>query len=547
VPAAEGQGLGLSYHGPSRCTVQADESAIERIATNLISNAVKFTPRGGSIDVELIEQGETVEVVVRDTGIGIDAEFKRRIFGRFEQGRPAVHAGSRGSGIGLSLVKELCEAHGGKVAVESPRGGGTLFRVTLPRTVAPAIEPQAEQPTDGVPVQTLHAMPNDFGLESTPPQESEVLEAVRTAAATVLVAEDEPGLRRAIGDVLRESYRVILAPDGLTALRLAERHLPDLLVTDVGMPGMDGLELTRRFRALPGNRLAPVVVLTAYTHLADRLAGFEAGAIDYVGKPFDALELTARIRSLLAMRQMALQLHQSEKLASLGTLSAGLAHEMRNPANAIVNAVEPLRGLLPPELVAKDQPAGQLLDVLRGCAEQLGLLSRQLLGFKRQGPLERAEMPFPAVLGRAVNQVHPLQACKFENRADYKGVIYCAGALVTQVLTNLLENAAHAAGPKGWVRLTSRVEGDRLILEVGDSGGGVPRELRERIFEPFFTTKPPGSGTGLGLTMAREIAMRHGGLLDVRDTSDGRVVFHLELPGVPGQGELAQPRAMGAS
>src|SRR5262249_10316333 len=162
-----------------------------------------------------------------------------------------------------------------------------------------------------------------------------------------------------------------------------DRHRPDLLVTDVGMPGMDGFELTRRFRELPGNRLAPVVVLTAHAGLTERLTGFDAGAIDYVLKPFDPAELRARIHSQLELRSAALKLSQSEKLAALGTLSAGLAHEMRNPANAIVNAIDPLRELLPPALLAPDQPVAQLLQVTRDCAEQVARLSKQLLDFKR--------------------------------------------------------------------------------------------------------------------------------------------------------------------
>ena len=98
-----------------------------------------------------------------------------------------------------------------------------------------------------------------------------------------------------------------------------------------------------------------------------------------------------------------------------------------------------------------------------------------------------------------------------------------------QVLSNLLENGAHAAGSGGWVQLHSRVDGERVVVEVTDSGAGVPLDLRERIFEPFFTTKPPGSGTGLGLTMARQIIERHGGILDVRETPGG-TLFHIEVP-----------------
>ena len=527
VPA-ERKGLQIAFHGPSRCVRFVDEEKLERVVTNLISNAIKFTPSGGAVQVDLQEDVRGVEIAVRDTGIGIDDDLRKRLFGRFEQGRPAVHAGARGSGIGLSIVKELTEAHGGCVSVESPRGGGSVFRVLLPAGAQVRAALVSDGDSSSAP---LRLVPEDFDASRATTPLPRVLEAQSgPARATILVAEDDPLLADAIGRLLAADYRVVLAGDGLTALRMAQQHLPDLLVSDVGMPGMDGLELTRRFRELPGNRLAPVVLLTAFANLADRLQGFDAGALDYIAKPFEPPELLARIRSQLELRALALRLSQSEKLAALGTLSAGLAHEMRNPANAIVNAIEPLAELLPAELRADEHPVGQLLGVLRECATQIALLSRQLLGFKRPGELEVQQTTVVELLGRAQALTQPLfKSIKLVEALEYKGPLACAASLLTQVLSNLLENGAHAAGAGGWVRIASHLSGERLVLEVSDSGPGVPVELRERIFEPFFTTKPPGSGTGLGLTTARQIVERHGGILDVREAGVG-TRFHLELP-----------------
>jgi signal transduction histidine kinase len=203
---------------------------------------------------------------------------------------------------------------------------------------------------------------------------------------------------------------------------------------------------------------------------------------------------------------------------------------MRNPANAIVNAIEPLAELLPPELHREDHPVAQLIDVLRECGKQIAMLSRQLLGFKRAGELEYQHTTVADVIARA----HALTSPLFKNVAlrdeiEYQGPLDCAAPLLTQVLSNLLENGAHAAGAGGWVKLASRVEAEKVVLEVSDSGKGVPVELRERIFEPFFTTKPPGGGTGLGLTMARDIIERHRGILDVREAPGG-TLFHIEVP-----------------
>jgi signal transduction histidine kinase len=521
-PAASAHGLVLGSAIPERCSVVVDQIAIERVVFNLLSNALKFTPRGGSIQVELIAKAGDVSIEVRDTGIGIDEDLRKRLFGRFEQG--AARAG--GSGIGLSLVRDLVQAHGGQVDVESQRGGGSKFKVHLPL----AIDTQPSGPRASALKLTSGAAPEDFGIKTHIATET-VLDPKGSARATVLIAEDDPALATAVARLLlADDYKVVVAPDGISALRLAEQYHPDMLVSDVGMPGMDGYELTRRFRALPGNRLAPVLLLSAFANVAERLAGFDAGAVDYVIKPFEPGELRARVKSQLALRALALKLASSEKLAALGTLSAGLAHEMRNPANAIVNAVEPLRELLPAELLTAEQPVAQLMDVLRDGSSQIALLSRQLLGFRRSGELARSEIVFGDLFSRALALVKPvLRDVELRDKLGYRGPLHCAGPLLTQVLTNLLENAAQAAGPKGWIEVMSRAENERFVLEVGDSGPGVPVDLREKIFEPFFTTKPPGQGTGLGLTTARDIVQRHLGLLEVRSAHRGSV-FHLELP-----------------
>jgi signal transduction histidine kinase len=534
-PAADAAGLVLSCEVPDNLHAMIDPVALERVMTNLLSNAVKFTPRGGRIALDLSRQADSIQLAVRDTGVGIDDDLLRRLFGRFEQGRGAANIRG-GSGIGLSLVKELVEAHGGRVDVERVRSGGTEFRVTLP-----ALEP-------GTPV-TGHAAPRlrptDYGLASAVVRSGDILTPARRAAATILVAEDDPKLAAAVAHLLAEEHRVIVALDGLAALDLARQHSPHLLITDVEMPGMDGIELTRRFRDVVGNKLAPVLILSALADPGDRLAGLDAGAVDYVVKPFDPRELKARVRSQLRMRDLALRLHRAEQLAALGTLSSGLAHELRNPANGIVNAVAPLRELLPADQLGEDAPVGQLLEVLEGCAEQIAFLSRQLLGFKRGGELELRTIGLDEIVERSLTLSRPaLRGIELRERLAATP-IRCAPPLLVQVMTNLLENAGHAAGTGGWVEIASHTRNGRVIVEVADSGPGVPAELRERVFEPFFTTKPPGVGTGLGLPLSRDIVHRHGGLLEIRER-DGRTIFTVELPdplaGAPSQA-LTAPAA----
>lgn len=232
------------------------------------------------------------------------------------------------------------------------------------------------------------------------------------------------------------------------------------------------------------------------------------------------------------MGDVAQRLRQAEQLSTLGVLTSGLAHEIRNPANGIANAIEPLLEQLPKEIVGPETGPGQLLEVLSDCAQQLSFLSRQLLGFKRDQGLELAPANLTELIKRAIRM-----AQRALTQVDVRTVfvvdqpIQCSGPLLVQALANLIENAGHAVGPGGWVQISTKISGNLVQIEVSDSGTGVPVALRERIFEPFVTTKAPGMGTGLGLSVSRAIVQRHRGVLEIRQR-DGRSAFVIEFPHV---------------
>jgi signal transduction histidine kinase len=338
--AAQKGHIEIVFVGPQQCASVMDEAALETIVGNFVSNAVKFTPPGGKITVTLSSTDDAVTIGVRDTGPGIEPEFIPKLFGRFERSTGAATRGVRGTGIGLALSKELVDLQHGSIRVErheDPRG--TTFEVTLPRRQVVAAVLPSEEPQPSV--------REELGTPTVDTGAALRAAEAREPEATIVLAEDDPGLSQHITEVLSTRYRVLAAPNGKAALALAAEHLPDLLVTDLEMPEMNGLELTREFLALQGTALSPVLIVSAHAGLGERLAGFEAGAVDYVVKPFSADELLARIRSQLAIRKLALKLHESQKLAAMGMLSAGLAHELRNPANALVNALQPLLASVP--------------------------------------------------------------------------------------------------------------------------------------------------------------------------------------------------------
>jgi len=518
-PAAEVAGLELVERAVAGLVANVDPVAIERVASNLLSNAIKYTPRGGRVEVELADEPDGLRLSVLDNGPGISDELQGRLFGRFERAQGEAHR-MTGTGLGLFVAKQLVEAHAGTIHALARSGGGCELRVVLPAALV-----VRDAATRGPAIARLR-------LADVEPAGAAAVTRFAPAGysgGTILLAEDDVRLAEMIGRVLGDEYTVIIAHDGAAALELVPIHQPQLLITDVDMPELDGIALARRFRELTGDRLAPIIVLSAMLDHGTRMAGLDAGAVDYVTKPFDPLELRARIRAQFRMRELAVRLQRAEQLSAMGILTAGLAHELRNPANGIVNAVGPLADLLPRELVRPETAVGQLLDVLTGCAEQIGFLSRQLLGFRKGVvELDLRQIPVRELVQRAVSLAHP-GSVEIRIDAKHDGILKCAPPLLMQVLTNLLENAIYAAGPGGWVQIRTSVHDSTFTVELSDSGAGVPLSLRDRIFEPFFTTKPAGIGTGLGLSLARDIVHRHGGVLEIRDRGD-TPCFVVELP-----------------
>ncbi|MEO8699389.1 MAG: ATP-binding protein [Kofleriaceae bacterium] len=519
-PMAEQANLQLETRIPASLIANVDPVAIERVVSNLLSNAIKYTP-SGSVLVEVIDHGDGLQLSVLDTGTGIDPELSGRLFGRFE--RSSEHRHTVGTGIGLALCKQLVEAHGGVLRAIARDGGGTEMRVVLP--AATVIRDPAARVRASRPLEAQRAATPATAMRFAP---------VGTSRGTILLAEDDRDLADMVARLLvDEGFTVVVAHDGDSALALVREHQPQLLISDVAMPGLDGIELARRFHEVTADRLAPIIILSAKLDLGVRLAGLDAGAVDYLAKPVAPRELVARVHAQFRMRDLAVRLHRAEHLSGMSILTSSLAHELRNPANGVINALHPLTELLPRELTSRDTPVGQLLDVLGDCAEQIGFLSRQLLGFRSDRvELELRDVPLRELVVRAISLMQGTFT-DIELRTELEDVpIRCAPPLLTQVFSNLIANAAQAAGRGGWVAISARHSDTSTSVEIADSGPGVPAELRDRVFEPFFTTKPPGVGTGLGLSLARDIVHRHGGTLQIHDSGSSSV-FVVELPGNP--------------
>lgn len=287
-----------------------DADKIEKIITNLLSNAFKFTPANGRVTVKVEyspppaaadrSSGWGAVITVTDNGIGIDPQRLPRIFDRFYQVDDTAHRNYEGTGIGLALVKELVEILQGKIMVSSEVNKGTSFRVELPLTKPVQETIRYVQPEDMPRQQAeLWVLP-----VSTPPPTEIVLTENQPI---VLIVEDNPDLRFYLRTMFEPHYQIIEAPDGQHGLELAFQSVPDIVVTDLMMPRLDGFELCQRLKSDPRTSHIPVVLLTARATLADRLEGLELGADDYLQKPFSKEELLIRVRNLIQQRTLLRQ------------------------------------------------------------------------------------------------------------------------------------------------------------------------------------------------------------------------------------------------
>jgi signal transduction histidine kinase/DNA-binding response OmpR family regulator len=317
APAAEAQGVDLRFVSTYRQDLgdeasYFDRDVVEKILNNLVGNALKFTPHGGSVSVTLARReatassesdgvhGDFAEIVVADTGIGISAERVPRIFDRFYQ---IDGARSReGIGIGLALVKELVELHGGRIMVESIDGGGTTFVIKLPTSKSQFDPDEIISPTGAQVVE-----PAASDLAEMPEYETSLPGfdlSEHDETTTVLIVEDNIGVRHFMREQLQSLYRVLEADHGAEGFNIAVSSLPDLVVSDVMMPEMDGYELCRALKADKRTCHIPVVLLTARAGRDDKLLGLDIGADSYLVKPFDASELLVQVRNLIEQRRL---------------------------------------------------------------------------------------------------------------------------------------------------------------------------------------------------------------------------------------------------
>jgi len=580
-PLAEQRGLSLGLDlDPGVGVINADEEKLDTIITNLVSNALKFTPAGGRVtirtalaasDLSVFEDPQVL-IEVEDTGIGIDEQDFVRLFRRFSQVDGSTSREFPGTGLGLALVKELVELHEGRVDVASESGRGSRFSVTLP---ARCMQPHAAAGNDP-PTAVLRAdrFADLLQCEAFDAATETSAEPAPAGAPTILVVDDMPEVRRMVGQILADEYRVTYASDGESGWQTVLQERPDLIISDVMMPRVDGYQFCRRVKENPETAAIPFVLLTAQARLTLKIEGLNVGADDYLVKPFNSEELLARVRSLLRLREMhndicdknqrleqtltELQrtqdhLIQAEKMSSLGQLVAGLAHEINNSINAVYNGIptiiertEKLQRLVDAALEEQD-PEGvavrndvsaafarirTLASVVEEGANRTARIIGDMRKFSHPGVAAVESFDLNATLDVCVNLLDKQFRERIQIHRDYgvEGEIRGPASQLHQVFLNLLTNAVQAMPRGGEIHISTRLEGEQVAISIRDTGGGIPEEVRPRIFDPFFTTKPPGQGTGLGLSISYGIVSRLGGTIDCHSLVGIGTEFIIRLP-----------------
>jgi two-component system, NtrC family, sensor kinase len=399
----------------------------------------------------------------------------------------------------------------------------------------------------------------------------------RQAPPRVLVCDESAALRSMMRRLLSPQYELCLTASGEEALERSPAFAPDVVISDLVLPGMSGSVLCRRLRADPATRDVPVVLVTSLADADARAEGLESGANDYIAKPIRARELQARVGSLVRLRRTMLALEErsealersnaalreaqhallrAERFSAVGTLAAGLAHEIANPlscikagSSAIMRFLREVGDGISALADGSGREPADRHGLMSALAESMAIAGELADGSRR---IERIAADLRVFAGpamavdEAVDLADAVDGAWTVARSRFAALprltlearacapIRASGALVRQALIAVFENAVLAAGPGGLVRVTLRDIPDGAEIEVQDSGPGIPREILPRIFDPFFTTRPVGAGTGLGLAVAYGIVSGLGGDIGVDSPPGEGARFRVRLPRAPG-------------
>ncbi len=547
--AMESAGLRFTVECPPlNAPVYVDREMWEKIVLNLLSNAFKYT-LAGQVAVTLKESDGGVELSVADSGIGIPESEISHLFKRFHRVENARGRTHEGTGIGLALVSELVKLHGGSVAVVSRMGEGSVFRVSLPfgaghlpqdRLNAARSFASTALHADAYIEEALRWLPTAEAKDADVPPASSL-------RGKVLVADDNADMRDYIRRLLGSQYEVLAVSNGEEARAAALAAPPDLVLTDIMMPILDGFGLLKALRQEERTKTIPVILLSARAGEESRVEGLDAGADDYLIKPFSARELRARVEAHLSLARMRRQVEQEMQLrnealeranADLEQFAFSASHDLQEPLRSISIYSELLTKRYRDRL---DGEALEYLAYLRKGATRMEMLVSDLLDYTRAGKIELSEETSDAnrVFQDVLDTLH--ESCLeagAQIASDPLPSLRIHEMHLSQLFQNLLSNAIKYRSPERAPLIHVSAERSKSwVLSIRDNGIGIAPEYKERIFGLFkrLHSNDKYSGTGIGLAICQRIVERYGGRIWVESELGKGSTFFFTVPASHGR------------
>jgi signal transduction histidine kinase len=537
---------------PESQRAEVDTEKLQRVLINLIANAFKFTPDGGEIRIGLSGQADRAILRVEDSGPGIPETSRERIFEPFHQ---LPHTGRHygGVGLGLTIVREFIELHGGAVRADASKLGGALFQIELPLTAPKGRKIQW----------TLEEPPPDLSSPTVLEMKAQTRPSARMAlmgvtGPLILVVEDNPDMTDFVASTLSRSYRVIKAADGREGLDKALLLRPDLIISDIMMPRMNGEEMVRELRKHSEMDATPVILLSAKADDALRAELLRVGVQDYLVKPFSIDELVARVGRLIAdKRRGERSLHKAyqelerlnaelelrvkqrtsqleETVRELESFSYSVSHDLKAP----LRAIEGFSRILVEDYSGKlDDEANRLLDIIRGSVLKMTDLIEGLLQLARLGRQQLKTTPIDMKslvqsIYQEVNASAPGRKIDF----SVKDLQTVSGdpVLIRQVLINLISNAVKFTQTRDTavIEVGGAPAEHETVFYVRDNGVGFDMKYVNKLFTLFqrLHSDQTFEGTGVGLAIVQRGIHRHGGRVWAEGSVDKGATFFFSLP-----------------
>lgn len=563
---------------------EADENRLEQILHNLVGNAIKFTEQG-AVTLSAMETDDGLKVSVSDTGIGMDPDRLAVIFDSFEQLEGHISRQYGGTGLGLSVSKQLVELHGGSIEVTSVPGEGSTFSFTLPASRQPATPL-----TTVTRQQTLSGLSSVEPLPKSPTEKSSIEAKSIEAKCSldghqfrILLVDDEPINLQVINNHLSlQHYHLTQARGGEQALSALTDEDPfDLVLLDIMMPKVSGYDVCQQLRKTWSVNDLPVIFLTAKNQVGDLVQSFAMGGNDYLTKPVAKHELLARVeiqlkmldinrnlelkvqqrtvelqQSLAELKAAQQQLIESEKMASLGNMVSGVAHEVNTPLGICITMVslhlDKLQAFS--DKVKQGKVTRKLMDsYLAETQESQTLVERSLHraaslveDFKKvaveHDDIKREHVVFEDLLSAIIASVKPrLEQQHIKLTLDEQGLnqnesMNTYPGAWSQIITNLFDNSlSHAFTDKssadGCITLSAQFKTDHFLFIYTDNGQGMSEEQQEKIYEPFYTTTRHQGSTGLGMHVVYNLVTHKlDGNIQCQSASGQGIEFVIEVP-----------------